>query len=163
MLKGDTHLVPREAADPFAMLRNMAADFDRFFSATRLPVFRDRITTDVAGWWPQLDVYEKNNILFARVDLPGLKREDVKIEFAERQLTIVGERKQEGEENQQNYYRRERETGTFFRTIPLPAGVKAEDVTATFAEGVLEVKILLPAAGPATQKIAITEAPAKAA
>ena len=163
MLKEDTHLAPREATDPFAVLRNVAADFDRFFSGTRWPVFRDRIKTDFAGWWPQLDVYEKNNTLFARIDLPGLKREDVKIELGEKQLTIVGERKQEVEENQQNYYRRERETGAFFRTIPLPAGVKAENVTAIFAEGVLEVKILLPAAGPATQKIAITEAPPKAA
>ena len=52
MLKENTHLAPREGTDPFVVLRNMAADFDRFFSGTRWPMFRDRIKTDVAGSRP---------------------------------------------------------------------------------------------------------------
>ena len=67
------------------------------------------------------------------------------------------------EEKKENYYRCERETGVFFRTIPLPEGIKAEQVAASFNDGVLEVTVPLPVAKPVTQKIAITEAPAKAA
>jgi HSP20 family protein len=163
MLKRNMSLAPREATDPFAMLRSMAADFDKFFANTGWPIFRNGVKADVAGWWPGLDVYEKNNMLVAKVDLPGVKKEDVKIEFVDGQLTISGERKHEVEEKKENFYRCERETGVFFRTIPLPEGIKAEQVAASFNDGVLEVTVPLPVAKPVTQKIAITEAPAKAA
>lgn len=161
MLKKQTSLAPREAADPFAMLRNMATDFDRFFAGTGWPGFRNGPRTETAAWWPELDVFEKDNMLVAKVDLPGVKKEDVKIEFVDGQLTISGERKHEVEEKKDNYYRCERETGSFFRTIPLPEGIKAEQVTANFTDGVLEVKVPLPVAKPAAHKIAITEGGAK--
>lgn len=161
MLKKQTSLAPREPADPFAMLRTLAADFDRFFAGTAWPTFRNGARTETAAWWPELDVFEKDNMLVAKVDLPGVKKQDVKIEFVDGQLTIAGERKHEVEETKENYYRCERETGSFFRSIPLPEGVKAEQVAATFTDGVLEVKVPLPVAKPAAQKIAITEGVAK--
>lgn len=163
MLKRNVSLAPRESTEPFAMLRNMAADFDKFFANTGWPGFRNAFRGDIANWWPELDVFEKDNALVARVDLPGVKKEDVKIEFVDGELTISGERRHEVEEKKENYYRCERETGSFFRTIPLPHGVEAGHVKATFADGVLEVTLPLPAAKPAAQKIAIGEVTAKAA
>ena len=163
MLKKETSLAPRQTADPFALLRQVAADFDKFFAGTGWPVFRN-LKTETAAWYPGLDVYEKDNKLVAKMDLPGVKKEDVKIEFIDGQLTISGERKHEFEEKKENYYRCEREAGSFLRTVPLPEGVKADQVAATFHDGVLEVTIPLPAAvKPAAQKIAINEPRVKAA
>jgi HSP20 family protein len=75
---------------------------------------------------------------------------------------LTGERKEEKEEKKDNVYRTEREYGTFYRVVPLPEGVKPEEVKATFADGVLEVSVPLPARiEPTVKKVEIQE-PAKA-
>jgi HSP20 family protein len=79
-----------------------------------------------------------------RIDLPGVKRENVTVEVTDGQLLVSGERKQEIEEKKENVYRTEREYGSFYRAVPLPEGVKPEEVKATFADGVLEVTVPLP-------------------
>ncbi len=117
----------------------------------------------VAAWSPRVDVFEKDNRLITKIDLPGLKKEDVEVEFVDGRLVIFGERKTEAEKKEENYYRCEREYGSFYRTVPLPENVRFEDVKATFADGVLEVSVPLPAiVEPARRNIAIEE-PAKAA
>ena len=89
-----------------------------------------------------------------------MKKEDVKVEVTDGYLTISGERKTEAEEKKEQFYRCEREYGSFYRAVPLPEGVKLEDVKATFADGVLEVSVPLPAkAEPAVRKVEIQEAP----
>lgn len=131
--------------DPFALLGRMASDVDRMFDEFEWPVFRARGITKTAAWSPNLDVFEKDNRLIARADLPGLKKEDVTVEVADGYLTISGERTHEAEEKKENFYRCEREYGSFYRTIPLPEDVKFEEVTATFENGVLEVRVPLAA------------------
>jgi HSP20 family protein len=83
-------------------------------------------------------------------------------------LTLSGERKKEFKEEKDDYFREEREYGSFCRTVPLPKGVKSEDVKASFVNGVLEVTVPMPAAAieSKAKKIAITDgaaAPTKAA
>ena len=90
-------------------------------------------------------MFEKDNRLVTRVDFPGLKKEDVKVEVTDGHLALSGERKRETEEKKDTFYRSEREYGSFCRTVPLPEGVKLEDIKATFADGVLEVSVPLPA------------------
>ena len=80
-----------------------------------------------------------------RIDLPGMRKEDVKVEVTDGHLAISGERKSEAEEKKENYYRCEREYGSFYRAVPLPEGVKLEDVKASFTDGVLEVSVPMPA------------------
>jgi len=118
---------------------------------------------DAPAWSPTIEVFEKDNRLVTKVDLPGLKKEDVKVEVTDSRLAISGERKREVEEKKKNFYRSEREYGSFYRAVPLPEGVKPEDVKATFADGVLEVSVPLPVR-PETKvrKVDIQE-PAKAA
>jgi HSP20 family protein len=74
-----------------------------------------------------------------------MKKEDVKVEVTDGQLAISGERKSEAEEKGEEFYRCEREYGSFYRSVPLPEGAKLEDVKAIFADGVLEVSVPLPA------------------
>lgn len=132
--------------DPFGLLKQMTTEFDRLFDepawpSLRVPFFR---APHLNAWLPHIDVFEKDNFLFTKVDLPGLTAKDVKVEVVDGYLTITGERKTETEEKKENMYRCEREFGSFERTVPLPEGVKFEDVHATFADGVLEVSVPLP-------------------
>jgi HSP20 family protein len=95
-----------------------------------------------------------------KIDLPGIKKEDVKVEVTDGHLAISGERKSETEEKQEGVYRRERQYGSFHRVVPLPEGAKLEDVKATFADGVLEVSVPMPAKAQAKPRtVEIQEAP----
>jgi HSP20 family protein len=146
-------LVPRSYFDPLAMMRDMTFDFDRFFEEPRWPLrFLPRALRPAGGaWFPEIDVFEKDHRLVTKIDLPGLKKEDVKVEVADGILTITGERIAEAKEETENVYRCERSYGSFSRTVPLPAGVTSEQVTATFADGVLEVTVPLPAKAESTK------------
>ena len=155
----------RAARDPFAVLRQMTSELDRFFerpfdTAFRWPL-RATATADVDRWAPQIDVFERDNRLVTRVDLPGLKKEDVKVEVTDGHLAISGERKSEREEKKDNVYHSERSYGSFYRAVPLPEGAKLEDVKATFADGVLEVSVPLPAKEEAKPRTVKIEEPAK--
>lgn len=163
----ETKLLSRRRHEPLNLLRQMTSDLDRMFDEP-WTLFRWP-PTDVQSyaplWAPKVDVMTKDNKLVTRVDLPGMKKEDVQVEIEDGFLTLSGVRQKDTKEEKENVYREEREFGSFCRTIPLPKGVKAEDVNATFNNGVLEVTIPLPpAVAPTSQKIPIQEGtPAKAA
>jgi HSP20 family protein len=95
-------------------------------------------------WSPQIEMLERGNQLVVRADLPGLKRDDIKLEVADNCLTIEGERRHETEEKQEGRYHSERSYGRFYRCIELPKGVDAGSVNATFRDGVLEVTMPRP-------------------
>ena len=146
MSKKKATLTPlRPTRDPFALMRE---EFDRFFNEPAWPTFRwpgfGRWRGVEGAWNPEIEVFEKNNRLVTRIDLPGLKKEEVKVEVTDGYLAVSGERKREEEEKKEEFYRCEREYGSFYRAVPLPEGVKLEDVKATFADGVLEVSVPLP-------------------
>jgi HSP20 family protein len=110
-------------------------------------------------WLPNIDVFERDQQLVTKIDLPGMTKNDVKVEVADGYLTISGERKTEAEEKKDDFYRCEREFGSFYRTVPLPEGTRAEDVKATFADGVLEIAVPLPVQAEAKpQKVEIRDA-----
>jgi HSP20 family protein len=165
LFRKDTALTPRFARDPFAMLKQMAAELDRAFDEPfrfAWPAFRALEPREEVEWLPKVEVMEKDNRLLTKIDLPGMKKEDVKVEVTDGYLAISGERKREAEEKKGEYFRSEREYGSFYRAVPLPEGVKLEDVKATFTDGVLEVSVPLPAkVEPKVRKVEIAE-PAKA-
>lgn len=140
--------------NPFTLLRQMASDMDRIFAAAPRPLLGEKTREfdmpTLVNWVPGLDVFEKNGQLVTRIDLPGMRKEDVKVEVADGHLAISGERQSEVEEKTDQFYRREREYGQFYRAVPLPEGVKLEEIKAVFADGVLEVSVPLPIARTAT-------------
>jgi HSP20 family protein len=103
-----------------------------------------------------MDVYQKNGTLMITAELPGLKPEDVEVTVEDGDLIIKGERKAEKEVKEKDYYRMERSYGEFYRRQPLPEGIKPEQITATFADGVLHVTIpASPEPKAPTHKVAI--------
>lgn len=145
---------------PFRTLQRMADEMDRMFDDFSLgrrwakPLWRE---TGGDLWAPDVDVFQKNNELTIRADLPGLKREEVSVDIADDTVTIHGERKRESEEEREGYYRSERSYGSFSRVIPLPEGAITEQAKATFRDGVLEITMPAPPTGSKGRRLEITE------
>ena len=95
-------------------------------------------------WMPAMDLHEGDDAFVLRADLPGMREEDVSIEFEDNVLTVSGERRAEEEERKEGYHRVERAFGAFSRTLTLPKGIDPESISAGFDNGVLEVHIPKP-------------------
>jgi HSP20 family protein len=134
------------AAEPPAFVRRVLHDFDRWFGRGERPFFAFPPALEGFTWLPDLEVIERERRLFVRVDLPGVKPEEITVTVTEEELTIEGERKYETEKKEHEWYRTERAYGRFFRTVPIPRGVRTEEIGATYTNGVLEVKVPLPVA-----------------
>jgi HSP20 family protein len=116
-----------------------SSDFNRLFNT----LFDDQRTQ---RWVPAMDLVEADDHFLLKADLPGLSEEDVSIEIRDNALTIAGERKSEYEKRERGWYRVERATGRFSRSLSLPEGVDPDAVRAEFDRGVLEVWIPKPEA-----------------
>jgi HSP20 family protein len=129
--------------EPARELGTIQNEMNRLFNS-----FFDTPTTTGNGayrrWVPAMDLVETESDFVLRADLPGLSEKDVNIELEDNVLTISGERKGEHEERNEGYYRVERSSGSFRRTLTLPDGVEPDTVKATFDRGVLEVRVPKP-------------------
>jgi HSP20 family protein len=146
---------PANFANPFRMLEHFTNEMDRVFDdfgfgrgwlSPRFGFGRapGRSTTDWQAWVPDIEVFHRNNELVVRADLPGLSKDDVKVEVSEGQITIQGERKREHEEEREGVYRSERSYGSFRRVISIPEGAMTDQAKATFKDGVLEITMPAP-------------------
>jgi HSP20 family protein len=130
------------AASPFALMRRFAENMEQAFGGQ----WDSGFGREQSGMWsPAIDVSERGDQLVVRADLPGLAREDVKVETMDNHLVIQGERRQEHEEQEGGYRRSERRYGSFYRSIPLPEGAQTEQARAEFKDGVLEISVPVPA------------------
>ena len=93
-----------------------------------------------SGWSPALDLYQNNDNVIARVELPGMRKEDIEISLQDGMLTIAGERKSETPEGEKAE-RTERYVGKFRRSVSLPTQVDANKVTANYRDGILTVTL----------------------
>jgi HSP20 family protein len=130
--------------EPVRELNSLQQEMNRLFST-----FFDAPTTGGNGgagrrWIPAMDLVETEEHYVLTADLPGLSQEEISLEFDGDVLTLSGERKSEHTERKEGFYRLERATGSFSRSLTLPEGVDPDAVTATFDKGVLEVRIPKP-------------------
>ena len=136
-------------AGPFTALQRMADEMSRMFDDFGVGRHGTRPFGRESGtemWAPQVEVFQRNNELTIRADLPGLKREDVTVDITDNDVCIQGERKDEREEEREGYYRSERSYGNFSRVIPLPDGAISDQAKASFRDGVLEITMPAPPA-----------------
>ena len=96
-------------------------------------------------WVPAMDLVETDDHFVLRADLPGMTEQDVELEVERDVLTLSGERQIRHEAKKDGFYRLERASGAFSRSLTLPEGVEADAIEATFDHGVLEVRIPKPA------------------
>ncbi len=97
-------------------------------------------------WAPAMDLVETEDAFLLKADLPGLSEEDVALEVQDNVLTLSGERRFEHEVKRDGYHRIERGSGSFARSLTLPDGVDPDAIAASFANGVLEVRVPKPEA-----------------
>jgi HSP20 family protein len=112
-----------------------------------------------AEWAPSVDVLQKDRDLVVRVEMPGVKPEDVHVAVHNRVLTISGERKVDEEEERAGYYVRELRHGSFQRSMILPEGVEEEKIHARYQDGILEVALEGAAAAREPRRIQIEVPP----
>lgn len=111
----------------------------------RLSNFSDELSqlfeAPLTGWLPPLDVQEDKDNYTVRVEVPGLKREDIEVSLEDSVLTISGERKTETPAEGTEVHRQERFYGKFSRSITLPTGVATDKVKASYKDGILTVTL----------------------
>jgi HSP20 family protein len=157
--------------NPVSMLERFADEMDRLFDDFGLGrglmaprQTRGWLDTPAAratwNWVPDVEVFHRNSELVVRADLPGLTKDEVKVDVTEDRVTIQGERKREREEEHEGVYRSERSYGRFCRDIPLPPGTISDQAKASFHDGVLEITMPAPPESARRgRRLEISEAP----
>lgn len=126
--------------EPFRELVSLRDDMDRLFRS-----FFGSPLEEVEGFWaPVIDIEEDNDSYYVRAEVPGIKREEIKISVRGNALSLSGERKQESETKNKTFHRVERSYGRFKRTISLPSEIDADKVKATYKDGILLVTLPKP-------------------
>jgi len=118
--------------------------YSRFFDDPFFRIARMDEDANLGHWNPAVDLYEKDDRLVIKAELPGVDKNDIKVELKDRVLTLSGERTYDNEVKEENYYRKERSYGKFQRAFTLPADVDSDKITAEFKDGVLRVEVPKP-------------------
>jgi HSP20 family protein len=124
------HLTP--AAAPADLLRDFMNLHFPFFPQER---------AGMNTWSPALDVHDQKDNFTVTLEAAGLKKDDFEISYHDGALSVAGERKEDTDVTERNYFRRERLFGRFSRSVSLPAEVKADLITASYKDGVLTVTL----------------------
>ena len=143
-----------------SMLPRLFPEMDRLFGDLRTEPFTFGLTKLVRPEQmphvPRVDLYETDTDLVAKVELPGVKKEDVEVEHDEGHLVIRAKTHREEETEEEGFHRRERYHGEFQRVVHLPVEIDEENIKATFEDGVLEVRAPKVEPEPHTRKIDVT-------
>jgi HSP20 family protein len=133
---------PFRMLDPLREFRllPMSGMLDDMFAPLRM-----NVPALPAAWMPRTDIRETDKEYILDIALPGVKKEDVKVEVKNDILTITGEKKTEKEEKGKTWLRRESSYGSFQRSFSLPEGLHTEDVRASCKDGVLTLTMRKPA------------------
>lgn len=112
--------------------REMDRMFDNFF-------VREDVGESSLTWYPSVDIKETKDDFVLMAEVPGMSKDDIKINISENTLTIKGEKKEEKKEDDNNYHRVERRYGSFQRSFTLPTQIQGGKVKAAYKDGVLTI------------------------
>jgi HSP20 family protein len=126
--------------EPVRELANLQDRVNRLFSDSFNPVASQE-SLSAGSFVPPVDVYEDEQNIRLKMEVPGIDEKDIDIRIENNLLTIRGERKLESETKEENYHRIERHYGSFTRSFTLPNSVNPEDVKASYAKGVLNIQL----------------------
>jgi HSP20 family protein len=121
--------------EPFRQMENWSDTMNRFFGENPCAVKYD------TGYNPRVNVYEDETAYYAEIEIPGVKKEDIKITLHNNVLTVAGEKKPSAAEKDKKYYRNERHYGSFSRSFSFAEKVNPDSTEAKFEDGVLTVKV----------------------
>lgn len=125
---------------PTTDMRRLQREIDGLFDSF-FPVRNTGENGDTAAWTPRVDLSETEHAYNVHVDLPGLKKNDLEINFHDGVLSISGERTAKTTDEHTKFVRVERSYGRFYRAFTLPQTAKSDEIEASFADGVLTVNV----------------------
>jgi HSP20 family protein len=131
-----TALAPEKRLRKFATMDPFSRLFERL---NTFAPFEGNVP--LSTWAPACDIYETDKDLVLKVEIPGIKKEDVKVSLENNVLMIHGERKFEEETKRENYHRVERDYGEFLRSFTLPPFIEPDKIFAEFKDGLLTVML----------------------
>jgi len=126
--------------DMFTLRHQMNHLFDDVFK----PVVRGDSRLSMRDWNPRVDIYDNDENIVIKAELPGIDRKDIVIDVKDGVLTLKGERSFDNEIKEEKYYCRERTFGKFERVFRLPAKVDPEKISADYKDGILKIDIPKP-------------------
>jgi HSP20 family protein len=127
---------------PFRDLLATEREFDRLFREAFSPLFGEReAELSTRAWAPAVDIFETENNIVMKAELPGVEPKDVEVRVEDNTLYLKGERKFEKETKEENYHRIERSYGSFARSFALPNSIDAEKVAAEYKDGLLTLTL----------------------
>lgn len=124
---------------PFSFMRRFSEGMEQLFNDFGSTGMMPRGMGEFFEWMPQLEMFQREGEFCIRADLPGMNKDDVRVEVRDDAIVLQGERQQEHREEREGHYSNEVSYGRFYREIPLPDGVDADEANATFRDGVLEI------------------------
>jgi len=137
-----TRFVPfRSGLSDVAVLQNRLNSIFNDFARPLADLEQTSETLATGNFVPAVDVYEDAQKLVLKLEVPGIRRENLDIRVEGRILTVKGERKFEAEEKEENFHRIERRYGSFVRSFTLPASVNPDEIHAASADGVLSISL----------------------
>ena len=125
---------------PTSELRRMQREIDRLFDDA-FPARAENGEGGAPVWSPRADVAETEEAYMIHIDAPGLQKDQFNISWQDGTLTVSGDRKWEEKEERENYVRIERSFGHFFRSFTLPNTVKSEEISGSYDNGVLTIRV----------------------
>lgn len=131
--------------NPARELLNVEREFNKLFNTfnSRFGFDDSTMNEDLenAVWSPLTDISENKDQYILKMDLPGVSKENLKLNFHDGELTISGERKQEKEDKDSKYHRIERTYGKYYRSFTLPQTIQADKINAEFKDGQLTITV----------------------
>ena len=127
--------------DPFKELEDVSNRLNRLFSRSPANTESNQEMLAMADWTPSVDISETDTAYLIKGEIPGVKKEDVKITIENGMITMRGERKQEKEEKSKKFHRIERSYGSFVRSFRMLDDVDESAVKAEFKDGMINVSL----------------------
>lgn len=125
--------------DPFRELEDMNGRLNRIFG--RSPLARDQDAMLNFDWAPTVDITENQEEFVIKAEVPGVAKDDIKVNFEDGVVRIQGERKQEKEEKDKKFHRVERSYGSFLRTFSVPVPIDEQKILAEYKDGILHLHL----------------------
>lgn len=130
--------------NPLQEMVSLRERMNRLFDDSLFHSDRRGNEPEMSAWLPAADVFEKEDRLVIKAELPGMGKNDISLDFKDGVLTLSGVRESENEVKEENFYRREMSHGKFTRSFSLPADCDADKIKAEFVNGLLTIEVPKP-------------------
>lgn len=130
--------------NPLREMETLSHRVNRLFDGDFFPSAWFSEESGLRNWRPVVDIYDQNEKIVIKAELPGVDKKDIHVDVKDGVLTFSGERSYENEVKEENYHRKERAVGEFHRSFTLPEGLDPDKIDADYKDGVLKIEISKP-------------------